>query len=118
MPKLEQLHVNVSIVTDPMGRPINNGQNFTATVTNTGLILSTGRRPRTCALAPEVPTLSAGVGLAGGVRRIDDRGASGLDGLRVLTGRRDPVGIFPISESDVCSGGWWLRPDSSMLPCR
>ena len=40
LPKLEQLQVNVSIVTDPMGRPINNGQNFTATVTNTGLIVS------------------------------------------------------------------------------
>jgi len=41
LPKLEQLHVNVSIVTDPQGRPINNGQNLTATVTNTGLIIST-----------------------------------------------------------------------------
>jgi hypothetical protein len=40
LPKLEQLHVNVSILTDPMGREINNGKNFTATVTNTGLIVS------------------------------------------------------------------------------
>jgi hypothetical protein len=43
LPKLEQLHVNVSIVTDPQGRPINNGKNFTATVSNTGLILSADR---------------------------------------------------------------------------
>jgi hypothetical protein len=27
LPKLEQLHVNVSNLTDPMGRPINNGKN-------------------------------------------------------------------------------------------
>src|SRR5262249_40939962 len=32
LPRLEQLHVNVSILTDPMGRPINNGKNITATV--------------------------------------------------------------------------------------
>ena len=38
LPKLEQLHVNVNIVTDPEGRPINNGQPLTATVTNTGLV--------------------------------------------------------------------------------
>jgi hypothetical protein len=43
LPRLEQLHVNVSILTDPMGRPINNGKNFTATVTNTGLVVSTDR---------------------------------------------------------------------------
>jgi hypothetical protein len=43
LPKLEQLHVNVSIVTDPMGRPINNGKNLTATVTNTGFIVSADR---------------------------------------------------------------------------
>ena len=35
---LEKLEVNVSLVTDPQGRPINNGQNFTATVTNTGVV--------------------------------------------------------------------------------
>jgi hypothetical protein len=40
LPKLEQLHVNVSILTDPMGRPINNGKNFTATVTSAGLVVS------------------------------------------------------------------------------
>jgi hypothetical protein len=40
LPKLEQLQVNVSVLTDPMGRPINNGKNFKATVTNTGLIVS------------------------------------------------------------------------------
>jgi hypothetical protein len=43
LPKLEQLHVNVSILTDPMGRPINNGKNFTATVTNAGLVVSADR---------------------------------------------------------------------------
>jgi hypothetical protein len=43
LPRLEQLHVNVSIVTDPMGRPINNGKNLTATVGNTGLVISTDR---------------------------------------------------------------------------
>jgi hypothetical protein len=43
LPKLEQLHVNVSIVTDPAGRPINNGQPLTATVTNTGFIVSANR---------------------------------------------------------------------------
>jgi hypothetical protein len=40
LPKLEQLHVNVSILTDPMGREINNGKNFTATVTSAGLVVS------------------------------------------------------------------------------
>ena len=41
LPKIEQLQlqVNVSILTDPLGRPINNGKNFTAIVTNTGLII-------------------------------------------------------------------------------
>jgi hypothetical protein len=43
LPKLEQLHVNVSILTDPMGRSINNGKNFTATVSNTGLVISADR---------------------------------------------------------------------------
>jgi hypothetical protein len=41
LPKLERLQVNVSILTDPMGREINNGKNFTATVTKAGLIVST-----------------------------------------------------------------------------
>ena len=53
LPKLEQLHVNVSIVTDPMGREINNGKNFTATVTNAGLVVSAdkfaGSKPPTAA---------------------------------------------------------------------
>jgi hypothetical protein len=40
LPRLEQLHVNVSILTDPMGRSINNGKNFTATVTSAGLVVS------------------------------------------------------------------------------
>ena len=43
LPKLEQLHVNVSIVTDPAGQPINDGKNLVATVTNTGLVLSADR---------------------------------------------------------------------------
>ena len=30
--KFEQLQVNVSLLTDPLGRPINNGKNFSATV--------------------------------------------------------------------------------------
>ena len=41
LPKLEQLQVNVSLLTDPIGRPINNGKNFKATVTNSGLVVST-----------------------------------------------------------------------------
>jgi streptogramin lyase len=39
LPKYEQLKVNVSLLTDPLSRPINNGKNFTATVTNTGLVI-------------------------------------------------------------------------------
>jgi hypothetical protein len=54
LPKLEQLHVNVSIVTDPMGREINNGKNFTATVTNTGLVVSADR-----VAASEAPAAAA-----------------------------------------------------------
>jgi hypothetical protein len=38
--QLEQLHVNASIVTDPMGRPINNGKNFTATAGGAGVVIS------------------------------------------------------------------------------
>jgi hypothetical protein len=33
----------VPILTDPTGRLINNGKNFTATVTNTGFIVSADR---------------------------------------------------------------------------
>jgi hypothetical protein len=55
LPKLEQLQVNVSILTDPMGRPINNGKNFNATVTNAGLVIST----RSSASAPEAPVAAA-----------------------------------------------------------
>ena len=40
LPKLEQLQVNVSLLTDPLGRPIDQGTNFKATVTNTGLVIS------------------------------------------------------------------------------
>ena len=47
LPKLEQLQVNVSVLTDPMGRPINNGKNFNATVTNSGFIVSTRGAPAT-----------------------------------------------------------------------
>jgi len=54
LPKLEQLQVNVSILTDPMGREINNGENFKATVTNTGLIISEGSRA-----AAETPSAAA-----------------------------------------------------------
>ena len=32
LPKFEQLQVNGSLLTDPLGRPINNGKNFSATV--------------------------------------------------------------------------------------
>ena len=55
LPKLEQLQVNVSVLTDPMGRPINNGKNFSATVTNTGLVIS----PSVRAAAIAVPSASA-----------------------------------------------------------
>jgi hypothetical protein len=70
LPKLEQLHVNVSIVTDPMGRPINNGKNVTATVTNKGLVLSSERSrgsepPTTAAIdalyEPDMGVLDRGV---------------------------------------------------------
>jgi phosphodiesterase/alkaline phosphatase D-like protein len=54
LPKLEQLHVNVSLLTDPMGRSINNGKNFTATVTNTGFVLSAASTSGT-----EKPTAAA-----------------------------------------------------------
>jgi hypothetical protein len=57
LPKLEQLQVNVSIVTDPMGRPINDGKNFKATVTNTGLIVSADRT--TAAVAPSAAAIDA-----------------------------------------------------------
>ena len=40
LPKLERLQVNVSLLTDPLGRPINNGNNFNATVSNKGLVIS------------------------------------------------------------------------------
>ena len=45
LPKLEQLQVNVSLLTDPLGRPINDGTNFKATVTNTGLVISSSLSP-------------------------------------------------------------------------
>jgi hypothetical protein len=54
LPKLEQLNVNVSIVTDPQGRPINNGVPLTAKVTNTGLIVSSNQNP-----AASAPTAAA-----------------------------------------------------------
>jgi hypothetical protein len=50
--KLEQLQVNVSILTAPTGRPINNGKNFKAAVTNTGFIVTTiGSTPASAAPA-------------------------------------------------------------------
>jgi hypothetical protein len=57
LPKLEQLHVNVSILTDPMGRPIDNGNNFTATVTNAGLIVSADQT--TAAAVPSAAAVDA-----------------------------------------------------------
>ena len=57
LPKLEQLQVNVSLLTDPLGRPINNGKNFKATVTNTGLVISTDASVRAAATAS--PTAAA-----------------------------------------------------------
>jgi hypothetical protein len=51
LPKLEQLLVNVSLLTDPAGRPINNGKNFKATVTHTGLVISTDARIGSAAIA-------------------------------------------------------------------
>jgi hypothetical protein len=49
LPKLEQLQVNMSILTDPMGRPINNGKSFKATVTSTGLVISAAGDPAAAA---------------------------------------------------------------------
>jgi hypothetical protein len=57
LPKLEQLHVNVSVLTDPMGRPINNGKNFTATVTSAGLIVSADK----LAGSPSEPPTAAAI---------------------------------------------------------
>jgi hypothetical protein len=59
LPKLEQLHVNVSILTDPMGRPINNGKNFTATVTSTGLVVSADRITAAAAATPSAAIVDA-----------------------------------------------------------
>jgi hypothetical protein len=50
LPRLEQLHVNVSVLTDPMGRPINDGKDFTATVTHTGLVVSAASLPTAAAV--------------------------------------------------------------------
>jgi hypothetical protein len=58
LPKLEQLQVNVSILTDPMGRAINNGKNFSATVTNAGLVIST-RAEATGSVAPSAAAIDA-----------------------------------------------------------
>ncbi len=55
LPKFEQLSVNVSLLTDPLGRPINNGKDFTATVANKGLVISTSGS----ASAIEAPTAAA-----------------------------------------------------------
>ena len=52
LPKLEQLQVNVSLLTDPVGRPINNGKNFKATATNTGLVISSRVNAASGAPAP------------------------------------------------------------------
>ncbi len=37
LPRLEQLQVNVSLLTDPLGRPINNGKNLTASTSSNGV---------------------------------------------------------------------------------
>jgi hypothetical protein len=55
LPKFERLLVNVSLLTDPLGRPINNGKDFTATVANTGLVISSSAS----ASAIEAPTAAA-----------------------------------------------------------
>jgi len=55
LPKLEQLQVNVSLLTDPQGRPINNGKNFSATVTHSGLIIS----PSLIAASSDAPAPAA-----------------------------------------------------------
>ena len=47
--------MNVSVLTDPVGRPINNGKNFNATVTHRGLIVS----PTVSATAFEAPVPAA-----------------------------------------------------------
>jgi hypothetical protein len=44
LPRFEQLQVNVSLLSDPQGRCINDGKNFKATVPNTGLVIPTGLR--------------------------------------------------------------------------
>ncbi len=56
LPRREQLRVNASIVTDPLGRPINNGKDFTATVSKAGLVIS---EARALAAAPTTRAVSA-----------------------------------------------------------
>ena len=55
LPKFEQLRVNVSRLTDPQGRPINNGKNFTASVARKGLVITPSAR----IAAVEAPTAAA-----------------------------------------------------------
>jgi hypothetical protein len=59
LPRLEQLQVNVSVLTDPMGRPINNGKNFNATVTNAGLVISTRAVPAAAVARPAAAAIDA-----------------------------------------------------------
>ena len=92
LPKLEQLQVNVSVLTDPMGRPINNGKNFNATVTNTGLVISTrGAAATASPTAAAVDALFEQGQFAGTAllsrRRLRDRAAGG-DGGPLSTDQR------------------------------
>jgi hypothetical protein len=59
LPKLEQLHVDVSILTDPMGGELNNGKNFTATVTSAGLVVSPDRITTAVAETPITVAIDA-----------------------------------------------------------
>ena len=60
LPKLEQVQVSISVLTDPMGRPINNDQNFNASITNFGFIVSeAGNAPVTASPAPAAAAVDA-----------------------------------------------------------
>jgi hypothetical protein len=83
LPKLEQLQLNVSVLTDPMGRSINNGKNFAATLTHTGFVLSTaGNAPATAAPAATAIDALFERGVFPSVRAIDE--ALSAPGSRVL----------------------------------
>jgi len=74
LPKLEQLQLNVSVLTDPMGRRINNGKNFTATLTHSGFILSTtGAAPASDAPAASAIDALSELGLFPSVRDVNEQ---------------------------------------------